>query len=194
MNSNRSYEPSDAEALAPLLDSIGHELEERSSRLVEVEARIATLRGSPHFALESRLLLVSLHAGKRERKFDEATRHAERLVREHGTAVVALDAAGRAMLTMGRADQAAAWLDRAVAESKDRVHPSVAATLRLHRARCELARSRPDLALTWLEPLLARPATVPVSLRKDVAEAAAAARGAPEADLGRRPYRGVAPS
>ncbi len=41
---NRSYEPADAEALAPLLDSIGRELEERAARLAEIETRMQALR------------------------------------------------------------------------------------------------------------------------------------------------------
>ncbi len=43
---HRPYEPADAEALAPLLDSIGRELEQRSTRLLEIEARQDQLRTS----------------------------------------------------------------------------------------------------------------------------------------------------
>ena len=46
------YAPADAEALAPLLDSIGRELAERGARLTAVEGRIAALRSSPFFTAE----------------------------------------------------------------------------------------------------------------------------------------------
>ncbi len=40
------YDPAHADALAPLLDSIGHELEERGAQLTAIEARIEPLRAS----------------------------------------------------------------------------------------------------------------------------------------------------
>lgn len=43
---HRPYDPADAEALAPLLDSIGRELEQRNARLTEIEARQGQLRAS----------------------------------------------------------------------------------------------------------------------------------------------------
>lgn len=39
------YDPAQAEALAPLLDSIGRELEERGARLAEIEARLGKPQG-----------------------------------------------------------------------------------------------------------------------------------------------------
>jgi hypothetical protein len=50
------YEPADAEALAPLLRSIGRELEERGRRLAEIEARLEELRNSPFFEHDQRNL------------------------------------------------------------------------------------------------------------------------------------------
>jgi hypothetical protein len=135
-------------------------------------------REAEHLRLEARLLLMSMYAGKRERRYDEALRQADRLVREHGSAVVALDAAARTELSVGRPDRAAALLDRALAQGG--ADPSVTATLRVHRARCELARFRPDRAEEWLAPL-ANPAAVPASLRDELKEAAAAARSIPSA-------------
>jgi hypothetical protein len=135
---------------------------------------------SEHFRLESRLILLSLYAGKRERRFDEATRQVERLLSEHPGAVVALDAAGRTLLTLGRVERAAAALDRAATLSAE-ADPSVVVALRLQRARVELARFRPDRALERLEPLLAKPAAVPEGLRDDVRDTAAAARAIPAA-------------
>jgi tetratricopeptide (TPR) repeat protein len=92
---------------------------------------------------------------------------------------VALDAAARTQLLVGRPDRAAALLDRALASGG--ADPSVVSALRLQRARCELARFRPDLALEWLTPLLDKPATVPSGWRNELDEAAAAARSIPAA-------------
>lgn len=46
---DRRYAPADARALAPLLDSIGRELEERGARLLELEKRALELRRSPFY-------------------------------------------------------------------------------------------------------------------------------------------------
>jgi hypothetical protein len=46
------YAPSAAAALAPLLESIGREIDERVSRLAEVEARIEELHASPFYSDE----------------------------------------------------------------------------------------------------------------------------------------------
>ncbi|HEX5043990.1 MAG TPA: hypothetical protein VFV75_13850, partial [Candidatus Polarisedimenticolaceae bacterium] len=113
-------------------------------------------REGRRFRLEARVLLMVLYAGKREHQLDEAWRQAERLVREHGDAVVALNAAAQTALLSGRADQAAAWLDRGLKEGAS-ADAAVTSTMRLQRARCELARFRPDRALEWLAPLLANP-------------------------------------
>ena len=59
---------------------------EEGLRQLERAAREGT-----RFGLESRLLLMSIYAGKRERQLVAASRQAERLVAEHGEAVVALD-------------------------------------------------------------------------------------------------------
>jgi uncharacterized coiled-coil protein SlyX len=45
----RHYAPADAKALAPLLASIGRELEERGMQLTELEKRMRELRASPFF-------------------------------------------------------------------------------------------------------------------------------------------------
>ncbi len=137
-------------------------------------------REGHRFGLEARLLLMALYAGKREHQLDEAWRQAERLVKDHGDAVVALDAAAQTALLSGRADRAAAWLDRAFKEGSG-ADQEVAATLRLQRARCELASFRPDKALEWLAPLLANPALLPAGERDELQETAAAARALPAA-------------
>jgi len=135
-------------------------------------------REGKHFRLEARLLLMSLYAGKREHQLDLAWRQAERLVQEHGDSAVALDAAARTALLLGRADRAAAWLDRGLKEGAS-ADSEVTSTLRLQRARSELARFRPDKALEWLAPLLANPSLLPAGQRDDLQDTAAAARALP---------------
>ena len=137
-------------------------------------------REGHRFGLEARLLLMSIYVGKREHQLDEAWRQAERLEREHGDAVVALDAAARTALLSGRADQAAQWLDRALKESAG-ADAAVTSTMRLQRGRCELARFRPDKALEWLAPLLSNPSLLPAGQRDELREAATAARALPPA-------------
>jgi tetratricopeptide (TPR) repeat protein len=137
-------------------------------------------REGRRFGLEARLLLMVLYAGKREHQLDEAWRQAQRLVQEHGGSVVALDAAAQTALLSGRADQAAAWLERGIKEGVG-ADAAVTSTLRLQRARCELARFRPEKALEWLAPLLANPALLPASQRDELQEAVAAARALPAA-------------
>jgi hypothetical protein len=44
-----TYEPADARALAPLLASIGRELDERGKRMAELEARLEELHASPFY-------------------------------------------------------------------------------------------------------------------------------------------------
>jgi hypothetical protein len=61
-----AYEPSDAEALAPLLDSIGRELGERGTRLLEIEGRIEEIKRNRHFAVELRRLAGEAATHRRE--------------------------------------------------------------------------------------------------------------------------------
>ena len=62
----RRYEPADAEALAPLLDSIGGELAERGARVAELEAKLEELRQSPFLAEELPELESELALHRRE--------------------------------------------------------------------------------------------------------------------------------
>lgn len=62
----RRYEPADAEALAPLLDSIGRELAERGARVAELEAKLEELRQSPFLAEELPELEGELALHRRE--------------------------------------------------------------------------------------------------------------------------------
>jgi hypothetical protein len=56
------YAPSAAAALAPLLESIGREIDERVSRLAEVEARIEELHASPFYSEEMHGLVAEAAA------------------------------------------------------------------------------------------------------------------------------------
>jgi hypothetical protein len=70
-------------------------------------------REGRRFGLEARLLLMSIYVGKREHQLDEAWRQAERLEREHGDAVVALDAAARPRSCLGaRTRRRSGWTAR----------------------------------------------------------------------------------
>jgi Uncharacterized conserved protein (DUF2203) len=60
------YAPADADALAPLLRSIGRELVERTALTVELERRLAELRASPFFSDERRGLEAELALQRRE--------------------------------------------------------------------------------------------------------------------------------
>jgi hypothetical protein len=60
------YEPADARALAPLLDSIGRELAERGTRLAELEARLAESHTSPTGEAEVRALQAEVMTHRRE--------------------------------------------------------------------------------------------------------------------------------
>jgi len=60
------YDPKHARALAPLLDSISREIEERSLALEALEARIHELRSSPFFAEELQALEAEAAAHRRE--------------------------------------------------------------------------------------------------------------------------------
>ena len=71
------YLPDDAEALAPLLRSIGRELVERGTRLSELEGRIERLRNSPFF--ESRLRELEAEAAAHRRALRECRAELERL-------------------------------------------------------------------------------------------------------------------
>jgi len=60
------YEPADAKALAPLLDSIGRELVERGTRLAELEGRLSEARTRPLPTGEVRALQAEAATQRRE--------------------------------------------------------------------------------------------------------------------------------
>jgi len=60
------YAPADADALAPLLRSIGRELEERTTLTAELERRLTELRSSPFLGEGRRELEAELALQRRE--------------------------------------------------------------------------------------------------------------------------------
>jgi hypothetical protein len=60
------YDPKHARALAPLLDSISREIEERSLALEAIEGRLHELKQSPFYSAESRALEAEAAAHRRE--------------------------------------------------------------------------------------------------------------------------------
>jgi len=60
------YDPAEARALAPLLDSLVRELLEREEALVAIDARIAELRASPFYSSELRSLEADGAVHRRE--------------------------------------------------------------------------------------------------------------------------------
>jgi len=105
---NRVYDPADAEALAPLLDSIGRELEERAARLAAIEARRLELDGAPRHDLWTVAELRNLEgeASSQRRELRHCREELERL----GCSVV-----GTTPLTVriptrvGNADRSRVW-------------------------------------------------------------------------------------
>lgn len=74
---NRSYLPADAKALAPLLDSIGRELEDRGARLAELESRIERLQAGPRRMKE--LKQLESEAAEMRRELRHCREELERL-------------------------------------------------------------------------------------------------------------------
>ena len=134
-------------------------------------------RESPHFALEARLLLMTLHMKKSGRR-SEALRHARALADREEASLAARYGAGRVLVRLGRIAEADALLAGAEERAREPgVDPVVLAALRLERARAQLADLRPDRALEQLEPLLSPPATVPATLRDEARGLQAEAAG-----------------
>lgn len=78
----RRYAPADARALAPLLDSIGRELEERGARLTELESQVSARRASPFYDEELPELEAEIAIHRRE------LRHCREEVERLGCTVV----------------------------------------------------------------------------------------------------------
>jgi hypothetical protein len=60
------YAPADADALAPLLESIAREIAERRARLSRLEERVEALRASPFYSAGLRELEAEVASHRRE--------------------------------------------------------------------------------------------------------------------------------
>ncbi len=136
-------------------------------------------RRSSYFALESRIVLATIYAGRSERLYVNALRQAEQALAVEPDAVVVLDAAARLDLTLGRAGSAAERLDHALARTAQapRTDPSMTATLRYGRARAEFVQFRPDHTLELLHLIERAGEPIPSRLLRDIAALASAAGG-----------------
>jgi hypothetical protein len=76
-STKRSYAPEDAKALAPLLDSIVHEIEERTALLESIEADLAEFRESPF--LEQNESSLRAEAASQRRELRHCREELERL-------------------------------------------------------------------------------------------------------------------
>ncbi len=131
---------------------------------------------SRFFARDARLLLVTLYAHPRERRYEEALGEVDKALAAPAP-VAALHVAGKLNLALGRLEAATALLDEALgrAGSQGRAAPSVLAAIEVDRAAVDFARFRPDLSLERLEArVLGRP-EVPEELRRSAERMRAAA-------------------
>ncbi len=153
------------------------------------------------FALDARLLLMTIYANRRERLYEQALQEAREATEREPAPVVALHGAGKLHLALGRLGTAAALLDRALerASAERRTAPSVRAAAGFDRALVDLASFRADLALHRLERLAAPGSGIPEALRERLeailADASAIAKGRSMVTLdGAHPGDGFAPS
>lgn len=118
------------------------------------------------FALEARLLLVTVYASKHERRFEDALAEIAKAKEMAPERLTTLHAEARCLLALGRFDAVARIVARALerAASLTAVEPSVVATFESLGARAEFGRLRVDRARRQAESALARP-TVPLDLR-----------------------------
>lgn len=117
------------------------------------------------FALEARLLLVTIYASKHERRFDEALAELEKARAMAPDSLTTRHAQARCLLTLGRFDEVAAIVAAALerAAALQDVDPSVLATFESMGARAEFGRLRVDRARRTAEATLARK-PVPIDL------------------------------
>ena len=125
-------------------------------------------RESHYFALEARMVLVSIYAHKDERLYDAALAEAAAAREEFPETLAVLHSMARLQLSLYRPERALDQLELALAraESQPDTSPSVIATLRFYAAAAEHVRFRPDRALHHLRPLLVAPDGVPEDLLK----------------------------
>jgi predicted Zn-dependent protease len=132
--------------------------------------------GSRHFALEARVLLVTIYANRHERQYARAMEHRDLLVAQAPDTIAGLYASARLDISLGRNQAAIATLARA-AERATRlrdVDPVVLRSIDLLRARAEFGALRPDLARATSRSALASGAGLSASIRDDLTQIATA--------------------
>jgi tetratricopeptide (TPR) repeat protein len=133
---------------------------------------------SRSFAIEARILLITIYSNKHERLYGRALDERDRLLHADPDAIASIYAAARLELSLGRSEDALARLARA--EARERrlgdVDPVVLRSVELLHAQAELAMLRPDLAHATAAKALATGAGLGPSIRDDLVEVAEAAK------------------
>jgi tetratricopeptide (TPR) repeat protein len=127
---------------------------------------------SRSFAIEARILLITIYSNKHERLYGRALDERDRLLHADPDAIASVYAAARLELALGRSEDALARLARA--EARERrlgdVDPVVLRSVELLRAQAELAMLRPDLAHATAAKALATGTGLGPSIRDDLVE------------------------
>ena len=137
--------------------------------------------GSRSFAVESRILLMTIYSNKHERLYRRSLDERDLLLRSSPNAIAVAYASARLDLSLGRSEAALASLARAEARERQLgdVDPVVLRSMELLRAQAELAMLRPDLAHATASRALATGRGLGPSIRDDLVEVNQAAE--PEA-------------
>lgn len=125
---------------------------------------------SEYFALEARLVLAAIYAGRHERLYHSALQQARKALALEPQSVGVLDAAARLYVSLGMPQEAEPLMERARARAATLAgtDSSVVAALAYQRARAAFTCFRPDLALQILHPLEQSAASLPTRLRREV--------------------------
>ena len=128
--------------------------------------------GSRSFAVEARILLMTIYSNKHERLYGRSLDERDLLLRSSPDAIAAAYASARLDLALGRFEAALASLARAEARERQLgdVDPVVLRSMELLRAQAELAMLRPDLAHATAERALATGLGLGPSIRDDLVE------------------------
>jgi len=127
-------------------------------------------RDSRYFALEARIVLATIYSDDKELMYDEATAEIDDALGRYPDVLAALHAAARIEIDLGRYGRALENLQHAMskAERQPGTATSVIAALRYYTAVAEMARFRPDRALSVIRPLVEVPEQVPANLTRRV--------------------------
>ena len=146
---------------------------DRAKGLEQLELAAAS---SGAFAVEARILLLTIYANRHERLYDKAIAERDRLLQQAPNAIASLYASARLDLALGRNEPALAALARAEARARELgdVDPVVLRCIDLLRARGEFASLRPDLAAATARAAIASGRGLSLTLTEDFKQIAAA--------------------